>query len=359
MDIILDLRNKHSEYMKLKKEYNHFLQVRLKARIKLRFSLQNFQDRKRVEKNVEKNIIESWDVSWSLINSMKEDKEFQSWLFDINLNLLLFKMIRKKNSSHSEQASQGMVELYRMYRLPIRSYVASRLYGKKGTEYFNNRCEDITMTTFQKFEKYADRYNPYKGSMFSYLVTIAENRVKDEKTLPENLVGEFNERDEDDNTPAVWAVSSDLSPDKAEEKYNFETFVLKTMIEEGGYPWQTLVVLLTKTCSDREDIVQDSDKILYELFDKTRDEIMISSFHEDDEIKALFMPLEEKLSMKLSEIIPTRDHRSRDILSDYLNTTLGEIELGKFFSKDPLKNIRDWNHRLFKRVRKTILSEME
>jgi hypothetical protein len=358
MDLIMDLKNKHNAYMKLKKDYNHFLQIRLKARIKLRFSAQNFQDRKKVEKAVDKNIAESWAVSWSLINLMKEEKDFNSWLFDINLNLLLFNMIQKKNMG-SDSSSQGMYELYSMYRLPIRSYVASRLYGKKGTEYFNNRCEDITMTTFQKFEKYVDKYNPYKGSIFSYLVTIAENMVKDEKNLPENLVGEFNEHDEEDHSPAVWAVSTELSPDRVQEKQQFESHVLRTMIVEGGYPWQTLVVLLTKTCSDREDIVSFSDISLYELFDRTRDEIMISSFHDDEEIKELFSPLEEKLELNLSEIIPTRDHRSRDMLVDYLDTKLGELSLGIFFSKDPLKNIRDWNHRIFKRVRKALLSEEE
>lgn len=358
MDLILELKDKHNAYMKLKKQYDHFLQVRLKARIKLRFTAQNFQDRKRAEKAVDKNILESWDVSWSLINLLKEDKDFRTWLFEINLNLLLFNMIQKRNMG-SDASSQGMNELYNMYRLPVRAYVSNRLYGKRGTEYFNNRCEDITMTTFQKFEKYVDKYNPYKGSIFSYLITIAENMVKDEKNLPENLVGEFNERDEDDNTPAVWAVSDELSPDKAEEKQQFESFVLRTMIEEGGYPWQTLVVLLTKTSPDREDIVAYSDKTLYELFDQTRDEIMISSFHEDDEIKEIFRPLEETLSAVLSEIIPTRDHKSRELLADHLNTTLGEITLGTFFSKDPLKNIRDWNHRIFKRVRKTLLSVEE
>jgi len=47
MDLILELKDKHNAYMKLKKQYDHFLQVRLKARIKLRIYRTEFSGPKK------------------------------------------------------------------------------------------------------------------------------------------------------------------------------------------------------------------------------------------------------------------------------------------------------------------------
>ena len=356
--LIDDVKNIHTDYMRLSGEQNPFLTTRLKTRIKLRFKndlIDKITNKKKLEKTVSKNISRTRDVSWSRIKSLmceegQQDimEAYRSWLFSISLDILLLNLIIKHKES-------GMNELYRLYNLPIKSYIAKNLFGKKGTEFFASRCHDLMMETFQRFERYAGNFNPYKGSLFSYLISVADHLIKDETTRPETLTPDFNEHDEDEAAPVFWAVSSDLSPDQLQEKNAKERFLLEQIILEGGYPWQILVVLLTKTTDDRTDITRLSDLSISNLFLEMKNAFSKSSFHEEDELNPIFKPLEKSLCLPLKEIIPSKDHRSRTVMEGQLDKTLGELPLKVFFGKDPLKTIRDWNHRVLKRVRKKVL----
>lgn len=357
--ILDDIKKMHNDYLRLSEQQTHFLSTRLKTRIELRFKkdfLKKINDKKKLEKAVHRNINSTYQVSWSRINSLPYDKEkdsmelYRSWLFNISLDILLLKLI----NGHKES---GMKEFYRIYNLPVKSYIAKNLYGKKGTEYFNTKCHDLMMESFQRFERYITNFSPFKGTLFSYLISIADHLIKDQTTQPETLISEFNEQDEEERGSVFWAVSSDPSPDKLQEKFAFERYLLEQIIAEGGYPWQVLVVLFTKTTNDRTDITKLEDLTLSELYQKMTQEFTICSFHDEKELAELFKPLKAQLNQHLSEIIPTKDHRSRIHVENYLTYRLGELPLKVFFGKDPLKNIRDWNHRLFKRVRKKVLED--
>ncbi|MEA1883471.1 MAG: hypothetical protein U9N62_03000 [Thermotogota bacterium] len=354
-----DVKKMHNDYLKLSEEQRHFLSTRLKARIKLRFKmdlLKKSNDKKKLEKTIHRNINTTYKVSWSRINSLPYDKEknaielYRSWLFNISLDILLLKLI----NGHKES---GMKEFYRIYNLPVKSYIAKNLYGKKGTEYFNIKCHDLLMETFQRFERYIANFSPFKGALFSYLISIADHLIKDQTAESETLVSEFNEHDEEERGRVFWAVSSDPSPDQLQEKSTFERYLLEQIINEGGYPWQVLVVLFIKTTNNRPDITKLEDLTISELYQKMIQEFTNCSFHEEKELAELFKPLETQLNRHLSEIIPTKDHRSRIHLENHLSNRLGELPLKVFFGKDPLKNIRDWNHRIFKRVRKKVLED--
>jgi len=355
--LIDNVKRIHDDYMKLSGEQTYFLSTRLKARIKLRFKMDlkdKINDKKKLEKTVTKYINTTRQVSWSRINSLVYDKEkdildnFRCWLFNISLDILLLKLIVKHKES-------GMNELYRMYNLPIKSYIAKNLFGKKGTQYFDSRCHDLMMETFQRFNRYVTNFSPYKGTLFSYLISIADHLIKDESTRPETLVSDFNENEETETGGVFWAISTDPSPDRVQEKATFERYLLEQIILEGGYPWQILIVLLTKTTNDRTDITKMKDLTISELFQEMQNIFSKSSFHDEQELFELFEPLENQLHLLLKEIIPTKDHRSRGLVEEYLDKQLGELPLKIFFGIDPLKNIRDWNHRVFKRVRKKVL----
>ena len=356
--LIDDVKSIHVEYMKFSKEQTHFLSTRLKARIMLRFKKdlkEKINDNKSMNKLISKTITTTCNVSWSRINSLLLDKEkkepidiFRSWLFGISIDLLLLNMITKHKQS-------GMYELYRLYNLPIKSYIAKNLFGKKGTEYFNSRCHDLMLESFQRFERYIDNFDPYKGTLFSYLISIANNLIKDEISRPERLVSDFNEYDEDEAGTVFWAISSDPSPDEIQEKTAYESFLLEQIVLEGGYPWQILVVLLTKTTDDRSDITLLTDLSIRKLFTEMKAAFSKSSFHEVKELDKIFRPIEEQFTVHLDEIIPSKDHKSRKQFEAYLHKELGELPLSVFFGKNPLKNIRDWNYRVLKRVRKKVL----
>lgn len=356
--LIDNVKNIHKEYFKLSEEQTHFISIRLKTRIKLRFKkdfLTKINDRKKLEKTVKKNIDTTYLVSWARINSLSYDEDkktidvFRSWLFSISLDVLLLKLI----NGHKET---GMNEFYRLYHLPVKSYIANNLFGKKGTEFFNNKCQELMMETFQRFERYVGNFSPFKGTLFSYLISIADHLIKDQTTQPETLVSEFNEQDEEEKSNVFWAISTEPSPDQLHEKSTFERYLMEQIVVEGGYPWQILVVLFTKTTNDRTDITKLQDLTISELFEEMKIVFSSSSSHEEKELSELFKPLENQLNLPLEEIIPTKDHRSRMHVEKYLNNKLGELSLRVFFGKDPLKNIRDWNHRLFKRVRKKVLN---
>lgn len=355
--LIDEVKRIYDDYMKLSGEQTYFLSTRLKARIKLRFKKdfsEKISDKRKLEKIVSKYINTTNQVSWSRITSLDYKREkntldiFRSWLFSISLDILLLKLIVKRKET-------GMNELYRIYNLPIKSYIAKNLFGKKGTEYFDSRCHDLMMETFLRFERYATNFSPYKGTLFSYLISIADHLIKDETTQPEILVSDFNEQDETETSGVFWAISSDPTPDQIQEKAAYERFLLEKIILEGGYPWQILIVLLTKTTNDRTDITKMKDLTITKLFQEMKNMFSKSSFHEDQELFELFKPLENQLPLLLKEIIPTKDHRSRNQVEKYLDEPLGECPLKVFFGIDPLKNIRDWNYRVFKRVRKKIL----
>ncbi len=352
-----DIKKIHFDYMKLSIQQTPFLSTRLKARIKLRLKndlKDKISDKNKLEKLIQKNINTTRLVSWSRINSLANDTEneqmdgFRSWLFSISLDILLLKLV----AWHKES---GMNELFRMYNLPVRSFIAKNLYGKKGTEYFNIKCNDLTMETFQRFLRYSNNFSPYKGTIFSYLISIADHLIKDETTQPETLVSDFNEQDETETGGVFWAVSPDPSPELVQEKITFEKFIIEQIVLEGGYPWQILVVLLTKTTNDRTDITQLGDFSIAKIYQEMKNTFTKSSFHEEHELDELFQPLEKQLSLTLNQIIPSKDHRSRSQLETCLDQKLGLVPLKTFFGKDPLKNIRDWNHRLFKRVRKKVI----
>jgi len=355
--LIDDVKKIHNDYLRLSGEQKHFLSTRLKTKIKLRFrkDLSNkITDKKKLEKVVLKNLNTTYQVSWTRINSLSNDVEkepleiFRTWLFSISIDILLLKMI----TGHKES---GMNECYRMYNLPVKSYIAKNLFGKKGTEYFNTQCHDLTMETFQRFERYVSNFSPFKGTLFSYLISIADHLIKDQKTKPEKLVSDFNEQDEDESNGVCWAISSDPSPDQVQEKSAFERYLLEQIVSQWGYPWQILAVLFIKTTDDRTDLTKLKDLTLLELFHQMKQVFSTSSFHEEEELSDVFKPLEQQLKLPLSDIIPTKDHRSRMHIQEYLNQQSGELPLKVFFGKDPLKNIRDWNYRLFKRVRKSVL----
>ncbi len=355
--IIADVKEIHNEYFKLSGEQTSFLSTRLKVRIKLRFKKdlsEKISNKKKFEKMVQKNINSTQLVSWTRINSLTWDNQkeiieiFRSWLFSISLDILLINLVLRHKES-------GMYELHRIYNLPVKSYIAKNLFGKKGTEYFDSSCHDLMMETFQRFEHYAANFSPFKGTLFSYLISIADHLIKDESTRPETLVSDFNEQDETETGGVFWAISSDPPPDQVHEKSAFESFLIEQIILEGGYPWQILVVLLTKTTNDRTDITQLQDLSISQLFQVMKNAFAKGSFHEEKELSDLFKPIEKQLPLSLNEIIPRKDHRSRILMEKHLTKAVGELPLKVFFGKDPLKNIRDWNHRVFKRVRKKVI----
>ena len=356
-ELLGNIKKIHIDYMKLSNQQTPFLSTRLRARIKLRLNKDfkdKISDKNKLEKVIQKNITATRMISWSRINSLMNDSEndqmdtFRSWLFSISLDLLLLNLVSGNKES-------GMNELFRMYNLPVKSYIAKNLYGKKGTEYFNSKCHDLTMETFQRFQHYCNNFSPYKGTLFSYLISIADHLIKDETTRPETLVSDFNEHDENDTGGVFWAISPDPSPEEVQEKTTFEKFMIEQIVLEGGYPWQILVVLLTKTTNDRTDITRLEDLSIAKIFQEMKNSFTKNSFHEEEELDKLFLPLEKQLSLTLKEIIPSKDHRSRSQLERYLDERLERLPLKIFFGKVPLKNIRDWNHRLFKRVRKKVL----
>src|SRR6056297_3025495 len=161
--LLNDVKQIHTDYMRLSGKQSHFLSTRLKTRIKLRFKndfIDKIKDKKKLEKTVSKNINKSREVSWSRIKSLiYEEKEqdimetYRVWLFNISLDILLLNLIVRHKQS-------GMNELYRLYNLPIKSYIAKNLFGKKGTEYFSSRCHDLMMETFQRFNRYVTNFSP-------------------------------------------------------------------------------------------------------------------------------------------------------------------------------------------------------
>ncbi|HPE40446.1 MAG TPA: hypothetical protein PLI77_05085 [Bacteroidales bacterium] len=356
--LINETKQLYHEYIAFSTDQSPFLITRLKSKIKLRFRKEfegQSSDKKKMEKTIEQFIKQTREISWTRINSFVYEEHidnqmelYRMWMFRICQDLLLLKLITKRKAS-------GMNELYREYSLPIKSYISKNLLGIKGTEYFNNRCTDLMLETFQRFERYATNFNPYKGTLFSYLISIADHLVKDETTIPETLVSDFNEQNEQDTTPIFWAISKDPSPDQIQEKTTQERHFLEQMVAVGGYPWQVLVVLLTKITDERTDITALSDLPLSRLFQEMKTSFSKSSFHDIEELEEIFKPLENQLMLILKDVIPTKDHQSRSYLQDYLDDPLADLSLSVFFGKDPLKNIRDWNHRVLKRLRKKVL----
>jgi len=98
-----------------------------------------------------------------------------------------------------------------------------------------------------------------------------------------------------------------------------------------------------------------ADQPVIKLYFEMKSAFSKASFHEEKELSEIFSPLEKQLHLPLKEIIPAKDHRSRNYLSAYLNETLSELPLKLFFGKDPFKTIRDWNHRVLKRLRKKVM----
>jgi len=348
--ILQNVKETRTEYLRLKRELSGFLKTRLRARMKLQFDRSEVSTGKDKVKNIARKADEAWDISWARVVNYNLEKDFREWLSGIGIEYLLYSLLKKKDKK------AGNV-FYKRYRTAIKSVIAHSLYGKKGTGYFSQRCEELTLRTFQRFDKYIHNYNPYKSGLYTYLQTIAQNLVRDEKTRPENLVGEFNEQDEEEEGQTYWALSSEPSPDESEQDYRMERYILESVLKNGGYPWQKLVVLLSKTMEDREDIVAQGGNKLSELAELTKKELYVSSFHSNEEIDASFSYLEEELEKKLSDLIPLRDHRSRDNLSEFLEEKTSDIKLDAFFGKNPRKNLRDWNHRVLKRIRKQAMED--
>jgi len=348
--ILQNVKETRTDYLRLKRELSGFLKTRLRARMKLQFDRSEIKSGKDKVKNIARKVDEAWDISWARVVHYDLEKDFREWLSKIGIEYLLYSLLKTKDK-------QAGNIFYKRYRTAIKSVIAHSLYGKRGTGYFSQRCEELTLRTFQRFDKYIHNYNPYKSGLYTYLQTIAQNLVRDEKARPENLVGEFNEQDEEQEGQTYWALSTEPSPDENEQGYKLEHYILESVIKNGGYPWQKLVVLLSKTLEDREDIVDHGGDKLKDLAELTRKELYVGSFHSNEEIDASFRYLERELEKSLSDIIPARDHRSRDNLSERLEEKTGDIKLEVFFGKNPRKNLSDWNHRVLKRIRKQAVED--
>jgi len=352
-ETISEIKKFKSEYKKQLAEIRLNVITRITVKMKIDLKIRGRENREFLQKNIDKSLKESVNIGWTRIDSFDERKSsFVEWLCEIAYIMTIIKVINK----FSEKAFET---LYRLYYQNIYFRVFN-LFNQRNMLNVSE-VEEIALKIFIKIFKYIKNYNPYKGAFYTWMIKIIENSVNDYKmNLKEislDYLSEINENSDDSeiNIYDKYFKNTD-SPEILEEKESKSVLIFKTLFEVKSTPWQLLTVLVSKSGYSGPEIIDKfGDMSLYCICEFLMKEYKHSSNIDEKIIKANFNKINLLLKKNVSETFLKGDNKSKILERNILIET-GEIELSCFFGEKPLKNIRDWNHRIALKMRKILTS---
>lgn len=334
----------------LKKKYEKPLEIRIKAKSKIEFDLIGLGKEKELERITKKSSKLAWQLFWSGFEKViSSEKTFDQWLVETATNNILVLKLKEGDFS--------VLEKIKLKYWNQVFFFVRKLMSVNDCEIYNSsKAEEISENAFFRMRDNIEKFNPFIASFYTWLLKITENLTKDSfSDNKEILVQSFNgdDLDEDEKKGFLTLKDEALSPMENENREWLGKFFLKTLFSSGGYPWQILSVALIKCDVDRKLIVGKLAELsINKLFNLVVDEFSKASIFPPEEIKPIFDKFEMILSLSVKEIIGSGDSRSIEYLSNIAEKTSGDTFLKDYFGKDSLKSLRDWNHRVFKRIKR-------
>jgi len=349
------IKNGVNAYKNHRSKLEKTMKIRLKARIRTMMGMSPITRGGGFQKRLDHICDESWKVSWArLYDYTFSENNLSEWLLRNSLDLFIVSADQKER----EMVFQLMNGLYLNTLTNFAKGIIHRYYDDKMALYQKSR--EIAEKTIYKVLLNLDTYNPYKAGFLTWMFNIARNTALTPGKKADESTDYILDREESDDEAmeqdkSDYLKSKEAGPDELYAKAEMGKTVLEILFKASGYPWQILCVGFMKIDYKPGDIVEKfSESTLNEMFRAFKDEFSSSSFRSEADINSLFDPLEAALQMPLSEIILSRDSRTKKALEENLDKACGEVKLCAFFGNSPNKNISDWNARSLTRLRKEL-----
>jgi len=351
-DEIKDIFVSVESYKSFKNNYEIPVKNNLKTQIRILVGINSVTRGDFFQNSIDAITFENWKVGWArLFDQAVSDKGFIEWLAKIGMELYII-------SSEKKQREITFKLLNGLYLNILTKYIREiigKYYLDKAS--LSQKSREIADETIYKVLTHFDSYNPYKSGLLTWMYTIARNtaltpgKKADENTY--NVLDNDENEEENDTDKSSFLKSADDTPDEVYEKEELGKLILEMLFKEAGYPWQVFCVAFMKMDYKPSEIVEKfGQKLLNEVFRLLKDEFYASSFRTSEELDRLFSPLEKKLELPLKVVLSNRDSKTKKTLEDLLEKKCGNIKLEAFFSKNPNKNISDWNARSLIRLKK-------
>ncbi len=332
--------------------------IRVKTRARFLLSVNTEEDRKlheRVQGRIKKDL-ES--IGWNRVPEMENNGEsFFQRLSALGLNLTLVYASR-----------DGLQSGWKVFRSRFEKALFSYIYQKCSELPYDgskkSRAVEVLEEVFSKAWLGLDKFNPYKGTVFTWLCIIAKNRVfsRPGKTEEQTAVhfDSFDMNDDSDDSSGMFDIpdGDQRNPEEIAESEAVSDFVLRALFEKSGYPWQTLVFFLQKMDYKPQDIVKRfSDFSLLELSDTVFREFCAASFRPDSVIEEFRKLFNRRLSCTVKETLLPKDNKSRIVLRDSLEEPVGNVQLSSFLGLNPEKTVSEWSVKVLIRLQSATQEE--
>ena len=344
-----------SDYKKIKRDFEKTAKIRLKSRIRTMFGVSNMTGGKKFDKKIDFVSNLSWRVSWARFYDYGfASTDYKSWFIKIGLDLFIV---------HADESEKEVA-----YSLLSGLYFNSVVnYTRKIIEsYYDDRTalvqksRDIGEKVVYKVYSNMDKYSPFRSAFITWIYNIAKNTaLTPDKKANENtdfvLDKETGTDEEIEQDKQSYMVDDEPTPDDVYYRDEIGRVTLKTLFEEAGYPWQTIVLgFMNMNYKPHEITEQYADMPLNAIYKQFKKAFFATSYRDKEELEGFLSPLESELGKPLKEVLSPRDSATKKKLADDLETHCGEIKLKRFFGKKPNKNISDWNARSITRLRKEL-----
>ena len=352
------IREGYSGYKNAYLDNQERILIRFKTRARFLLGVNGEEGRKlheRVQDRIKKDL-ES--IGWNRIPEIgNNDESFFHWLSALGLNLTLVYASR-------EGLQSGWKALRIRFEKALFSFICQKCSELSYEGSIKSKAIETMEEVFSRAWLGLEKFNPYKGTVFTWLCIIAKNRIftRPGKTEEQTVVhfDSFDMGDDADDSSGMFDIPDNdrRNPEEIAENEAVSDFVLRALFEKTGYPWQALVFFLQKMDYKPQDIVKRfSDFSLSELSDYLFREFRVASFRSDsviDEYRNLF---NQRLSYTVKETLLPKDNQSRKVLRDSLEEPVGNMLLSSFLGLNPEKTVSEWSIKVLIRLQSAAQEE--
>lgn len=268
----------------------------------------------------------------------------------LRLSLEEQKNLAKSACKGDKQAED---KIYAAYYKALFGYIRARSTQDADAE---NISQEVWEQIFVK--KAICRYDPSRGTLYTFLWRIAHSRLIDYYRkykrlywvqIIENEVSDGENKDYPDFVDTTTIAGFRI--DSTEELSSAYKIALENLFRNGGYPHQVIVFAFSKLVDHwkpQKIIDELSSLSLRQLCHKLYEDYILESNLPDEEIISCFTFVKQKMDLLVGEVIT--DSVLRDKLKPHLNKLVGETNLKDYYGKDLSHSISDWCDKVRKRL---------
>ncbi|HRW34123.1 MAG TPA: hypothetical protein P5107_03600 [Thermotogota bacterium] len=339
-----------------KKQKSDLIRNKTKSKIRAAIGINQESSGRKFELKLKSIEEEYWHIAWSrFYHAYSLDIELTDWIADIGKELFLIKCISKD----PQCGFRFLRTFFNHYLLDYLNSISYEVYGNKNLA--RQKSEEALEKTIYQIVTHLHQYSPYKSGFRSWSFTIAKNIL----LTPNEKTYEFTELildNESESELEAIILDQETFWNKTPEQNYAEKYIGKCIFEifctECGYPWQVLCSGLLELGYKPKSIVEQySNSTLGELFKDFSDHLFGKSNQNKEEWIQVLANLNEKLQLRLEELLSDYDSRTKRNLNHYLTQKCSTIPLKEFFGIQPNKNISDWNIRVRKKLKQQLKRE--